>query len=117
MKKKATEIRVTRAEGPSRLCVTKTFTGDDCWKHANQWLWSSAFSFPREGGYDKHDVFITFEDGEVYQARMDCQHFTCDYPDLDIARHVRRHLLFVAEHSREAAKFLEEYEIPTSGLG
>lgn len=132
--KKAIKIQITRAEGPTHLCdAPETFEGDSCWKKARAWLWLWSHTFPRNGGYDKHDFTVTFEDGETYEGRLDCKHFSCDDNDLDVAKHVRWHLEFMAGQycpphlsderykrvvadfgqAEQSAKFLLEYDIPT----
>lgn len=94
-RKKAIQISIVRAEGPHELCGRQhVFDGPDCWQRASAWLRSQAGTFPRAGGYDKHDFSVTFEDGYVYEGRLDCQHPTCEGPDLDVAEHVHGFLLF-----------------------
>lgn len=73
----ATKIVITRAEGPSHLCgKPHTFEGELCWSSAEAFLFTSASSAPRAGGYDKHDVTIEFgqagENGHLtFQTRFD----------------------------------------------
>lgn len=56
----------------------------------------------RRGGYDKHDFAVTFADGEVYEGNLDCKHHTCEDPDIDVARHVRRFCQVHAGHFQPA---------------
>lgn len=72
----ATKITIVRAEGPARLCdIPHVFEGDLCWAHVEAFLFTSASSAPRGGGYDKHDVTIEFGAGTdapmSYRTRYD----------------------------------------------
>jgi hypothetical protein len=106
----ATEIRVERAEGPTALCVERSFKGPNCWQDANTWLVGQSHTYPKTGGYDKHDFKVTFEDGETYEGRLDCQHPSCDNPDLNVARHVRDFVEFLAGTRRPAHMKPEVYQ-------
>lgn len=79
-------ITIVRCEGPIKLCgipyIFKT------WESANNWLMSQAYTFPKDGGYDKHDFKIIFADGETYEGRLDCKALNCKNNDLDIKAHV-----------------------------
>jgi len=129
----ATQITITRAEGPTALCGTPhTFEGPDCWTAARQHLFRQSTTFPAEGGYDKHDFVVTFTDGNTYEGRLDCKHASCGDPDLNVANHVRGYQEFYAGtrcpaymsqerydeflsqngHSQEAEDFLANYEVP-----
>jgi hypothetical protein len=66
----AIAIAITRAEGPVRLCRTRTFK---TWKNAAAALLAAAATYPASGGYDKHDLVVTFADGETYKGRLDCK--------------------------------------------
>jgi hypothetical protein len=107
----ATQITITRAEGPTALCrVPRTFDGPDCWADARIWLFSQSTTFPAEGGYDKHDFSVTFADGYVYEGRLDCKHPTCSEPDLNVAAHVRGFLRFYASERCPPHMTRERYE-------
>jgi len=106
----ASKIWIERAEGPSALCVERSFTGPNCWQDANVWLSRQSHTYPKTGGYDKHDFRVTFEDGETYEGRLDCQHPECDDPDLNVAKHVRDFLEFLAGTRRPAHMKPEDYE-------
>ncbi len=73
----ATKIVITRAEGPTHLCdKPHVFDGDLCWSSAEAFLFTSASSAPRAGGYDKHDVTIEFGSVDdaahlTYKTRFD----------------------------------------------
>lgn len=108
--KKATKIKIVRAEGPHHLCgVAREFEGDACWKDAAHWLWGQSYTFPKNGGYDKHDVVVTFEDGETYEGRLDCMHYSREDADLNVAKHVRSFLTFLAGERRPAHMTAERY--------
>lgn len=87
-------VRIHRAEGPSHLCKTHTFR---TLSEANSFLFHSANTvtvYPDcEGGYDKHDFWIEFEDGEAYQGRIDLHHPSYAPPER-IGKHVRDFLRF-----------------------
>ncbi len=77
------EIRLKRAEG-------RTYLVDRDWRKFKSF--SSANSYLRnisntvEGGYDKTDLEIEWEDGEIYEGRMDV---TASGGDTDIKKHVK----------------------------
>ena len=107
----ATQIVITRAEGPSALCgKPHTFDGPDCWAAARKWLFRQSTTFPSQGGYDKHDFSVTFADGYVYEGRLDCQHSTCSGADLNVASHVHSFLTFYAGKRRPDHMTRERYE-------
>ena len=59
------QITITRAEGPAHLCgKPRTFDSFDA---ASRWLRTCSDTFPRTGGYDKHDLVAIFEDGFKYK--------------------------------------------------
>ena len=122
----ASTIAITRAEGPARLCKTRVFK---TWKNASAALLAAAHTYPEGGCYDKHDLVVTFADGETYSGRLDCKR---DGGDCDVALHVREYVEFLAgarkpdhmseeqylEHMRrdpnqmgEALAFLATYQI------
>lgn len=88
----ATLILIDRAEGPIELCRASTFSEGDIWARASASLLAAAGTYPASG-YDKHDLFVTFEDGEKYHGRLDCR---ADGDDCDVAKHVRENLEFMA---------------------
>jgi len=122
----AATIAITRAEGPVRLCKTRVFK---TWKNASAALHAAAHTYPEGGCYDKHDLTVTFKDGETYHGRLDCKR---DGSDCDVAQHVQEFVEFLAgvrkpdhmtdaqyaEHMRrnpaqmgEALAFLATYQI------
>ena len=84
------KVEVTRAEGPSHLCGTKIVS---TLAEANEILVRNAETAPKGGAYDKHDFLIEFEDGEVYQGRIDVHHPSYEKPE-KIGEHVIHHLRF-----------------------
>ena len=96
-------IVITRAEGPVRLCRTRTFK---TWKNASAALLAAAHTYPAGGCYDKHDLTVTFADGETYTGRLDC---TATGGDCDVAAHVREGLEFMAGAKCPAHMTPEQY--------
>src|SRR5262252_3966568 len=84
-------ITITRAEGPTAECGTSTAT---TWPHANAILFRWSRTAPENGGYDKCDFHIVFEDGTEYDGRYDLVHHRREHPDL--ARHVRSHVRYLS---------------------
>lgn len=82
-------ITITRAEGPSALCVTRDFSSFEA---ASAALRRDMHTYSAMG-YDKHDLAVRFVDGEIYRGRLDCKRDGSDY---DVARHVRETLEFYA---------------------
>jgi hypothetical protein len=80
------EIVIVRAEGPSSLCGKPKYF--DSFITANNYLSSQSYSFPKTGGYDKHDFKITFIDGQTYDGRLDCKHHLCTDNDLNLYDHI-----------------------------
>jgi len=107
----ATKITITRAEGPTALCgKPRTFEGPDCWGEARRWLFSQSTTFPKHGGYDKHDFSVTFADGYVYEGRLDCKHPVCGpSADLNVGTHMRDFLRFYAGERCPAHMTPERY--------
>jgi len=87
----AVKIEITRAEGLHsevtgipEVCTRETMFG--IWDCADSILMKWSHTAPKEGGYDKCDFKITFEDGETYSGRYDLKHNSIEYPNL--AKHV-----------------------------
>jgi len=110
VKIKATKIWLHRAEGPSDLCVEKTFQGDDCWKQADVQLDTWAQTAPKSGGYDKTDFKVKFADGEDYCGRFDLQHPDVPNRESSLADHIAHFILFCAGHYRPPGMSEEKYE-------
>ena len=72
-----TKIEITRGEGPTALCGKKrTFKN---FAACERWLGSQASTFPKSGGYDKHDFAVTFADGRTYSGRFDATAYRSDF--------------------------------------
>jgi hypothetical protein len=99
----AVSIAITRAEGPARLCRTRTFK---TWKNAHAALLAAVKTYPAGGGYDKHDLLVTFADGETYKGRLDCK---ADGSDTDPAQHIRDAVAFMAGNRCPAHWDAEKY--------
>ena len=97
----ALTIAITRAEGPARLCRTRVFK---TWKNASAALLAAAHTYPEGGCYDKHDLVVTFADGETYSGRLDCKR---DGGDCDNQTQACR--------SREAASTHAASTVPARG--
>ena len=84
---KVARVEITRQEGKSELCgIKKVFSSIN---EANYWLLSQSYTFPKDGGYDKHKFVVFFDwEGEIYEGRLDCKHHECDNNDLDIRKHI-----------------------------
>jgi hypothetical protein len=106
----AKKITITRAEGPTELCKTRSFEGPDCWEHARNWLHGQSWTYPQKGGYDKHDFVVEFEDGDTYEGRLDCKHHDCEDADLDVASHIRQFVEFMAGVRCPSGKSSSEFE-------
>ena len=103
-KVRVSTIAITRAEGPARLCRTRTFK---TWKNASAALLAAAHTYPTGGCYDKHDLVITFADGETYNGRLDC---TADGSDCDVAAHVLEYVEFLAGARKPDHVTAEQYK-------
>lgn len=94
------EITIERAEGPSHLCVKKSFP-TLC--EAQGFLNSQMETYPKEG-YDKHDISLVFKDGLEYSYRGDLQHFANEYfrySELNIKGYVENSLKYYEEEARK----------------
>jgi hypothetical protein len=80
-KLKIKAIAITRIEGKKHLCdierIAKSFSD------AKEILRESSFYCGKDGGYDKHQVIFTWEDGTIFKTRFDVK-----YPDIDEGRSI-----------------------------
>ena len=108
-----TKIIITRAEGPCDLCgkpkTFKTFEG------ASAWLNRQGYTFPKTGGYDKHDFTVIWADGETYNGRLDCKHPDCDDNDLDVFGHMLSFLEWNAGRTKNPWCGMDKYRSIVSG--
>ncbi len=108
----AIKVEITRAEG---LHSEVTGKPEVCTRDASFGIWSCADHIlvkwsntaPKEGGYDKCDFIVTWEDGETYKGRYDLKHHSIEYPDL--AKHVYGFLIFHAGLKKPGHMSNEEY--------
>jgi hypothetical protein len=101
------KITITRAEGLTELCGRPmefpSFTD------AKIWLMLQDETYPKHGGYDKHDFKVEFEDGETYEGRLDCQHSSCKYPDQDVKEHIAHHVRWMSGREANPWCGMEQY--------
>ena len=84
---KAKEIVIERAEGPvAETGKPRTLTGPAVWEQADSILVKWGKTAPKNGGYDKCDFKVTWEDGQTYSGRYDLVHPDKEWPDL--AKHI-----------------------------
>lgn len=88
-------IRLERAEGPTPLPNPVTVGS---FQQASLILATWARTAPATGGYDKCDFWVTWEDGETYQGRVDLErkHST----GYDLRRHMLDFLRFYTGERR-----------------
>jgi hypothetical protein len=86
---KVTEIWLNRAEGPTQDVGQKKVKS---FADANRVIKNWATSAPKNGGYDKVDFKVTWEDGEVYEGRYDMTYE--DTWKANIGDQIRRFMLF-----------------------
>jgi hypothetical protein len=111
------KVEIERAEGPVVLCTKHEFTTVES---AQAHIMAHRSSYPAHGGYDKHDVHITWADGEQVEIRMDCanQSERSDVDnDLLIADHVRRFISFHAGLYRPPHMSPERYKAILAQMG
>lgn len=106
------QITITRAEGPYEKCgKPKTFAS---FVAATDWMIRECETFPKDGGYDKHDFTVEFEDGETYSGRMDCKHYSCSNNDLDVRYHILSFCEWMGGIARNPWCGQEKYEAQMS---
>jgi hypothetical protein len=90
------KVVIERAEGLTGHPTMKkvTFAGDTAEEQGNQWLRLIAETAPKEGGYDKTDVWVTLSNGQEFKYRFDVQHTSLPDNDTDIRQHVRTGLIY-----------------------
>lgn len=104
-----TKVEIRRGEGPSHLCGKwRSFLTIE---GAESYLRDMAFTAPKGGGYDKHDVKIHMSDGDSYEGRIDLTH---DHVSgYDIRRHVADFMGFLAGVHRPAHMTEQQYNSAT----
>jgi hypothetical protein len=110
MRSKVKGISITRVEGAP---VGSANARADSWAHADTVLHRWSESVARDGGFDKCEFTVEWEDGETYQGRFDLVNWRDAEPDL--AKHVRELAYFYTGRLRPNhmtpevyAAFLEE---------
>ncbi len=135
---KVTQITITRAEGRHEecghpvTCLNSETSQRTAWQNANEILVNWSYTAPKDGGYDKCDFVVAYENGEQYKGRFDLMHIDREYPNL--AAHIRslnnwyagrathphcgmekyKQVLKMYEqegYTKESAEFLDNYEI------
>lgn len=105
-KVKAVKITIDRAEGMHHECIKTEHT---TWAEAEQRILDIRSTAPADGGYDKCDFKIEFEDGQTYEGRYDAQH-TSITDEVGLAGHVRSHLEFLSGDRCPAHMTKDEYD-------
>jgi hypothetical protein len=95
VKHKIVKVFIERAEGPAYLCKKHEWEGPDSIYAAQIFLNSFQGTYPSRGGYDKHDVVLTWDDGATLAMRMDCMALGCENNDLDIREHLKMFVGFM----------------------
>uniref|UniRef100_A0A6M3LXR4 Uncharacterized protein n=1 Tax=viral metagenome TaxID=1070528 RepID=A0A6M3LXR4_9ZZZZ len=86
---KITKIIVTRAEGLIEECITTVHTTIE---EADMRLMQISLTAPKNGGYDKTDVCIMFDNGDTWKSRHDIKFGNIDE---DIANHWRSNFNYI----------------------
>jgi len=119
---KLKQIRIERAEGPCDLCIERTF---DTLDQAQRWINNQRETYPKLG-YDKHDVTITWDNGNKFSIRLDCQHPENKYYDgnniiLNVIQSVNSYINHKDEYELKPDDIIflmaiknNSYELPTN---
>jgi hypothetical protein len=99
---KAVSIVLNRAEGPSDLCNKPVILNS--FDQATQRLRAWSYTAPINGGYDKIDFTITFDNGEVYRGRYDLENKAGIMP---LDQHCLQYLTF-ASGRKKPLKFTDD---------
>ena len=94
---KVVKIELRRGEGASIDCG-KWHTLYS-WEEADRLLKKWSITAPKDGGYDKCDFKISFDDDDKYQGRYDLKHWSCKQDsglEISLAQHVKGFLEFVS---------------------
>lgn len=104
-------IVLERAEGPAKECGRRIQC--DTYSHASLILGQWARTAPATGGYDKCDFWVTWEDGETYQGRVDLErkHST----GYDLRRHMLDFLTFYTGERRPFHLTAAQYAAALAG--
>jgi hypothetical protein len=100
-------ITIERAEGPSNLCVEVAFTS---WNEASHWMYGQSHTFPKTGGYDKHDLTVEWQDGTTIGCRLDAKHIDCEHNELDVAERIWQCVSFYSGIRKPSRMTDEQYK-------
>ncbi len=90
-----TRVAIRRAEGPIALCDGwHLFEGVNAEERGNTYLREISQTAPKESGYDKTDVKLTFANGQEWNARFDIKHSSQPDNDTNLRQHVSDFLYF-----------------------
>jgi len=92
------EVKILWKEGRSKEGeYPKTFKSVS---EATKQIKKNSLEAPKTGGYDKHKFTIEWEDGSVYEGRMDVEHPTQQHPDNDMRQHVQEFANYIITKPR-----------------
>ena len=92
-KKFIKSIVITRREGLTSECLSSTHTS---WSDAEKRIASICTTSPVDGGYNKTDFVITWNDDETYEGRYDAIHSDSPAHEGTLKKHCLDHLTFGA---------------------
>ena len=97
-------VTINRAEGPARLCVSRSFPGFDV---ATAWLRGQAHTFPPPGdGYHKVFYNVDFVDGHSFKGRLDCMRRNVP----DVRKEIVEHCVWMAGEEKNPHCGEERYQ-------
>lgn len=86
-------IKIERAEGRVEECIAVTVpTFAEAENVLNRWSRTA----PKNGGYDKCDFYVNFEDGSTYSGRYDLSYNRADQDQPTLKGHIVAHCRFFA---------------------
>lgn len=101
-------ITIHYAEGKNCELYPQTFKS---FNEVNNMLMFTSYQFPENGGYDKHNFTVIWDDDSKteFKGRLDCKHNACINNDLDMAKHIRdwlNHLINSGDSQTDEARNL-----------
>lgn len=105
---KIKSITITRAEGKIEECGIDHHA--KTWEEADDILFTMSLSAPKEGGYDKTDFKIIFNDKDntEYSGTYDLKHHSIDMPNL--YDHVSDYVAFYSGKRKPSYMSQEQYD-------
>ncbi|MCK9195396.1 MAG: hypothetical protein M0P16_00265 [Syntrophales bacterium] len=98
-------VTIERAEGPTKLCVTRTFPDREAASAWLQWQWNT---FPADGhGYHKVFYTICYEDGHFYRGRLECKRHNVP----DVRNDMVKHCLWMSGQEKAPHCGKEKYRL------